>query len=79
MVPVASGAPARSVPQMAIAGEDLVLVWTEAQEVGKRIASGRIPVDSITPDLRGAPALFQRVSKAPGATNETRTGKVARC
>jgi hypothetical protein len=47
-IPVASGAPARSVPQMAIAGEHLVLVWTEALEDGKRIASARLPIDSIT-------------------------------
>jgi hypothetical protein len=49
-IPVASGAPARSVPQMAIAGEHLVLVWTEALEDGKRIASARIPITAITRD-----------------------------
>ena len=48
MVPVASGAPARSVPQMAVAGDDLVLVWTEATVDAKRIASGRIPIESIS-------------------------------
>jgi hypothetical protein len=47
-VTVAKGVPARSVPQMAIKGDDLVLVWTEAQDEGKRIASTRMPVDSIT-------------------------------
>jgi hypothetical protein len=50
VVPVASGAPARSVPQMAIAGDDLVLVWTEAQAETKRVASARIPLDSIAID-----------------------------
>jgi len=50
VVPVASGAPARSVPQMAIAGDDLVLVWTEAQAETKRVASARIPLDSIAVD-----------------------------
>ena len=47
LVPVAKGAPARSVPQMAINDDDLVLVWTEAQEDAKRIVSARIPIDSI--------------------------------
>ena len=46
-VPVAKGAPGRSVPQMAIKGEQLVLVWTEAQEDRKSIVSARIPIDSI--------------------------------
>ena len=50
VVPVASGAPARSVPQMAIAGDDLVLVWTGAQAEEKRVASARIPLDSIAVD-----------------------------
>jgi hypothetical protein len=50
VIPVASGAPARSVPQMAIAGDDLVLVWTEAQAETKRVASARIPLDSIAVD-----------------------------
>ncbi len=50
VVPVASDAPARSVPQMAIAGDDLVLVWTEAQDDRKRIASARLPVDSVPLD-----------------------------
>ncbi len=45
---VANGAPARSVPQMAISGDDLVLVWTEAHGEVKRVASARIPVDSVT-------------------------------
>jgi hypothetical protein len=47
-VTVAKGAPARSVPQMAIVGDYLVLVWTEAQDDGKRIVSGRISVDAIS-------------------------------
>ena len=47
LVVVASSAPARSVPQMAIAGDDLVLVWTEAQQDMKRIASARIPLDAV--------------------------------
>ena len=47
LVVVASSAPARSVPQMAIAGDDLVLVWTEAQQDSKRIASARIPLDAV--------------------------------
>ncbi|HSM30767.1 MAG TPA: hypothetical protein VK854_08710 [Woeseiaceae bacterium] len=44
---VASDAPARSVPQMAVAGNHLVLVWTDAREDGKRIASARIPILSV--------------------------------
>lgn len=44
---VANSAPARSVPQMAIAGDDLVLVWTEAHDDQKRIASARIAADSL--------------------------------
>ena len=47
---VASGAPARSVPQMAIAGDDLVLVWTEARDDGKHIASARIAIEAIAAD-----------------------------
>jgi hypothetical protein len=47
VVSVASDAPARSVPQLAIAGDDLVLVWTEAIREAKRIASARIPIDSV--------------------------------
>jgi hypothetical protein len=47
---VASDAAARSVPQMAIAGDDLVLVWTEARDDGKRIASARVPIDSVAAD-----------------------------
>lgn len=45
---VASDAPARSVPQMAIAGDDLVLVWTEARDDVKRIVSARIPIASVS-------------------------------
>ena len=47
---VVSDAAARSVPQMAIAGDDLVLVWTEARDDGKRIASARVPIDSVAAD-----------------------------
>ena len=43
VVPVAGGAPARSVPQMGTSGDDLVLVWTEARDDAKRIASARVP------------------------------------
>ncbi len=50
VLPIANGAPARSVPQMAIAGDDLVLVWTEALEETRRITSARIPVDSVSLD-----------------------------
>jgi hypothetical protein len=50
VVSIASDAPARSVPQMAIAGDDLVLVWTKAIQETKRIASARIPIDSISID-----------------------------
>ena len=50
VVPIASGAPGRSVPQMAIAGDDLVLVWTEVQEDAKTIASARIPIDAVPLD-----------------------------
>jgi hypothetical protein len=49
--PIVSGAPARSVPQMAVAGDDLVLVWSEAQGDARRIASARIPIKSISADL----------------------------
>mgnify|MGYP001815136879 FL=1 len=44
---IASDAPARSVPQMAIAGDDLVLVWTEAKDEAKRVRSARIPLEAI--------------------------------
>jgi len=47
---VASDAPARSVPQMSIAGDDLVLVWTEAKDDAKRLRSARIPIASIAAD-----------------------------
>jgi hypothetical protein len=47
IMPIASGAPARSVPQLAVAGSDLVLVWTEAQEDTRQIASARIPINSV--------------------------------
>jgi hypothetical protein len=47
VLPIASGAPARSVPQMAIAGDDLVLVWTDARDETKRIVSARVPIDSV--------------------------------
>ena len=44
---VANSAPARSVPQLAIAGDDLVLVWTEAKGEAKRLRSARIPIGSV--------------------------------
>ena len=44
LLTVAGDAPARSVPQMAIAGDDLVLVWTEAKDEAKRVRSARIPI-----------------------------------
>jgi hypothetical protein len=44
---VSGNAPARSVPQLAIAGDDLVLVWTEARDDGKRIVSTQIPIASV--------------------------------
>ena len=47
---IASGAPARSVPQMSLTGKHLVLVWTQLQQEEKRIVSARIPVDSLLPD-----------------------------
>jgi hypothetical protein len=47
---VSGNAPARSVPQMAFTGEDLVLVWTEARDDGKRIASARIPIGFVAAD-----------------------------
>ena len=50
VLPVAGDAPARSVPQMGIAGEHLVLVWTEAGEDTKHIASARIPIESVPID-----------------------------
>ena len=50
VVAVASGAPARSVPQMGIAGDDLLLVWTEGREDATRIASARLPIPAISPD-----------------------------
>lgn len=50
VVPVASNAPARSVPQLALAGSDLVLVWAEARDDAKRIVSARIPIDSVPLD-----------------------------
>ena len=46
-LPIANGAPARSVPQMALAGDELVLVWTEAQDETKRIVSARVPIESV--------------------------------
>jgi len=47
---VSGNAPARSVPQMALTGEDLVLVWTEARDDGQRIASARIPIGFVAAD-----------------------------
>lgn len=50
VVPVAASTPARSVPQLAVAGSDLVLVWTEAQDDGTRVRSARLAVDSVALD-----------------------------
>jgi hypothetical protein len=50
VLPVAGNAPARSVPQLAVSGNDLVLVWTEAQDDRRRLMSARIPIDSIAAD-----------------------------
>ncbi len=50
VVPVASSAPARSVPQLAVSGEDLVLVWTNAQDDSKRVMSARLAIDSVPLD-----------------------------
>ena len=50
IVPIANGAPARSVPHMAADGDGLVLVWTEARENGKRIASARVPPPPLPAD-----------------------------
>ena len=50
VIPVAGNAPARSVPQLAVAGSDLVLVWTEAKDDARRIMSARIPIDSVPLD-----------------------------
>jgi len=47
---IAAGAPARSVPQMALADDALVLVWTEVAQDGKRIASARVDPDSLVID-----------------------------
>jgi len=45
---IASNVPARSVPQMALLGEDLVFVWTESDDDGTGIASARVPVEALT-------------------------------
>jgi hypothetical protein len=47
VTPIADSAPARSVPQMAIAGDYLVLVWTDAKDDTKRVTSARIPIDAV--------------------------------
>jgi hypothetical protein len=47
VTPIADSAPARSVPQMAIAGDYLVLVWTGAKDDTKRVTSARIPIDAV--------------------------------
>lgn len=47
---VAGNTPARSVPQLALAGGDLVLVWTEAQDDARRLMSARLPIRSVTLD-----------------------------
>lgn len=43
---IASNAPARSVPQMALSGSDLVFVWTESTDISSRIRSIRLPAES---------------------------------
>ena len=47
---VASDVPARSVPQMAIAGDKLVLVWTDASDDARRILSTRLLIASVIAD-----------------------------
>jgi len=47
---IAAGAPARSVPQMALAADALVLVWTETAQDGKGIRSARVDPASLTFD-----------------------------
>jgi hypothetical protein len=46
---IASDVPARSVPQMALAGSDLVFVWTEATDGDTRIASARMGAAALLP------------------------------
>jgi hypothetical protein len=46
---IASNAPARSVPQMALDGSHLVFVWTEAIDSSKRIASTRVNTATLIP------------------------------
>lgn len=43
---VASNVPARSVPQMALLGNDIVLAWTESSDKSSRIHSTRLPTES---------------------------------
>jgi hypothetical protein len=50
IVPVVGGAPARSVPQMVVAGDDLLLVWTDARGDARRIASARVPLPPLPTD-----------------------------
>jgi hypothetical protein len=44
---IASSVPARSVPQMVLAAEDLVFVWTGSGDTPSRIQSARIAVDGL--------------------------------
>jgi hypothetical protein len=46
---IASNAPARSVPQMALDDSHLVFVWTEAIDSSKRIASTRVNTATLIP------------------------------
>jgi hypothetical protein len=46
---IASNAPSRSVPQMALDGSHLVFVWTEATDSGTRIASTRMDKATLIP------------------------------
>ena len=50
VVPVATNVPARSVPQLAVSGADLVLVWTAARDDAPRLMSARLPIDSVPLD-----------------------------
>jgi hypothetical protein len=45
---VARNLPARSSPQLALAGDDIILAWTEKKGGITRIASARMAVDELT-------------------------------
>lgn len=44
---IASNVPARSVPQLALSGGDLIFVWTESTDISSRIRSSRLPANSL--------------------------------